>query len=338
MKNKRRAFSTVELLVAISIIVILVSMITIGVQKVIVSSKASTTKGLLQTGFSLLEEWRRPGATDYPTFPWPADIVPGDLADNGAGLNSAGFQLSRAAMYRMAGRTAVKTLMGKMPGDRFAPTSVDASLVPTAVPNAPIIGFAFKASFDDRDASQRQRFFICFNAPPAAAKLAAPTATDPQTWPANYRDYWMESAGTPILAIKDAWNNPTLLIPSCGFQVTDLDGHPILVTSDGVKTHFCATGATFLDRLVWGTGKSYAAGDIVIAPLAKAPAQWGLFMCSSATAPVSAASNQPDTSGGKALWDRVPSVPFFASAGPDGIFFDPLDPKTLQDNIYSFEN
>ena len=343
MKNQRKAFTLVEMLVAIGIIVILVSMITLAVQKVLISSKTNATKGLLQTGVSLLEEWRRVCPTEYPSFPWLVDplfpllMIPGDIQTGGAGLNTQGFQLSRATIRRMNGIPAVRTLIGKIPTGRFiVPPDVDYSILLTTVPPAPGIGYAFKGNFTGQTIPI-DRFFICFNGLGVAAKLAAPTDPNPVNWLLNYRDYWMESSkgGTQIL--KDAWENPTLLIPSCGFQATDLNNNPILVTSSGIKTQFCATGATFLDRLVWNAGaKTYAPRDIVIAPIAKSPAQWGLFMCT--TNHNSAVGNQPETSGGKPLWDRIPAVPFFASAGPDGIFFDPNNPKTLQDNIYSFEN
>lgn len=352
MKNQRKAFTLVEMLVAIGIIVILVSMITLAVQKVVVSSKTNATKGFLQIGVTLLEEWRRPGATDYPTFPWPLmspttpanPLVPGDLSPNGAGLDSEGFQLSRAAIYRMNNQPAVKTLIGKIPATRFIAPTVVFSLPPAlpATPPGPGIGYAFKGIFTGQGVATPTRFFICFNGLGIAAASAAPINPNPELWPANYRDYWLESSGSPdIQILKDAWENPTLLIPSCGFQATDLNGDPILVTSDGVKTNnqfFGAKTDDFLTRLVWTTGRTYAVRQIVIAPIAKSPAQWGLFMCASATAPLSAVGNQPETSGGKPLWDRIPAVPFFASAGPDGIFFDPNNPKTLQDNIYSFEN
>lgn len=341
MRKQHKAFTLVEMMVAIFIVVLLVSMVTIAVQKVVISSKANATKGMLQTGFTLLEEWRR-GANNYPTFPWPIvspttglnTFLPGDIKTGGAGLDSEAFQLSRAAMRRMAERSSVQTLIGKIPDARFTAPTVVFSGLPTTV-TTPGIGYAFKGTFSARTGTG-DRFFICFNAPVATAKLAAPTDSNPENWPANYTDYWMESSGGGTHILKDAWDNPMLLVPSCGFQATDLTNNPILVTSDGVKTQFCAAGATFLDRLVWDRSKSYLTGQIVIAPLAKAPAQWGLFLC--ATNHTSSFGNQPDTSGGKQIWDRVPGVPFFASAGPDGIFFDPNNPKTLQDNIYSFEN
>jgi len=348
--SSRRAFTLLELMVAISIIVILIGLLTVGVRKVMTSSKVNTTRGLLQAGASLVEEWRRADSSG-PSFPWHAAILPADLESRAGGLDSIGFQLSRAAMRRMFEDSSVSRLAQKMPAERFVPETVDFSGLPTTVSSwtnshavyQDALGYAFKGTYSGRGALTGDRFFICYNVPADMAAAAAPTDPDPTKWPPNstvalsWSTYWMESTGAGIQMLKDAWDHPMLLVPSCGFQATDLAGNLLLVTSDGVKQQFFSgSAANFLDRLTWNTSRSYNLRDIVIAPLAKDANRWGLFMCT--TNHTSAAGNQPDTAGGKTLWDRVPSIPFFASAGPDGIFFDPAKPDSLQDNIYSFEN
>lgn len=347
MNSKRKAFTMIEIVVALAIILILVGLITVATTKVLDSSRGSSTKTFLQTGVSLFEEWRKINKSGYPTCAWPLvsnvdgvdqRVVPYDLKPGSADLQGIGVGLTRGTMHRFAAHPAVKRMTANMPQDRWialpgiTPAADKDSLPPTLN-----IGQQFWGVYSQKAAATGARYFICYNGPSGDAALNAPDDTDPTAWPADWREFWMETAPGNINVMTDGWNNPVLFIPACGFEARDINGNIILVTSDGVKTNnqFHPTGASFLDRLSWSSTKSYTQGQIVMSRLTGSPSQWGLFTCSANHTATS--SNKPDTAQGRKYWDRTPVDPFFASAGPDGIFFDPNEPDTLLDNLYSFE-
>src|SRR5512138_1980217 len=107
MKARRKAFTLTEVLAVIFIIALLIALITVAVSKVMESSRTSATRTILQTGVSMFEEWKRKGATDYPTYAWPlmtnvdgtlTKLVPGDLKPGSADLQGLGVGLTRGMM------------------------------------------------------------------------------------------------------------------------------------------------------------------------------------------------------------------------------------------------
>ena len=337
MMTRRKAFTVIEMVVALAIILLLVGMVTVAVTKVLDSSRNTSTKVFLQTGVSFFEEWRKGERVEYPTHAWTGSVVPGDIKEGGADRNGLGVALTRGTMYRLAQSSAAKRLMTNMPQDRWLALA-DPSMTtwPSSLPDPVNVGQKLRGMYNQRNASDIQRFFICYN-PSAAAK--APTGADPATWDQDWKKYWFESITGDINVLSDSWKNPVLFVPACGFEAADLNGNSVLVTSDGIKpsSAFHPSGSNFLARLTWASGKSYIKGQIVMSLLedAKKQSQWGLFVCSANH--TANAGNRPDTAQGGNNWDRLPVEPFFASAGPDGILFAPGNPKSLLDNLYSFE-
>lgn len=345
MKTQRKAFTVIEIVVALGVILVLVGMITVAVTKVLDSSRGSSTNTFLQTGVSLFDEWNRRTQTEYPTHVLPLVTnvdgnnvpgVPGDIKTGSPDLFGVGVALTRGTMNRFAAHPAVKRLMGNMPQDRWIALPGN-PVAATALPTTVNIGQTLTGTYTDKGTASKQRYFVCYNGPSADASAAAPTDPNPASWPANWREFWLEVGTGGINVLNDGWNNPVLFIPACGFEARDVNGNVILVTADGTKTNdqIHPTGSTFVERLAWSASKSYNKGQIVMSQPAGTPTQWSLFICSNNH--TATATNKPDTALGRKVWDRMPVKPFFASAGSDGIFFDPNEPETLLDNLYSFE-
>jgi hypothetical protein len=133
---------------------------------------------------------------------------------------------------------------------------------------------------------------------------------------------WKECEST----IMDAWGNPIILVPACGMTVR----------ISGVQKHL--TSAGFIPApVVWTMGQSYNVPDMVMYQIGGV---YQLFRCIQS----SPSETVPTHS---TYWVRINTQPFFASAGPDGLFGGPVtdgDGKVItylsggDDNVYSFEN
>ncbi len=313
MNRRPTGFTLIEIIVAMVIIVILGTITVVGVRSMIQQSKSSATRVVLQTAESIFDEWRRSAGTSgkYPSQTWPENILPASLNefDDGNDRIAKAVRLTRGMMFRMNQSPAARKAISAMPADQLwsfeiDPPNISGTHANLADPGAlecvagglAYICFYTRVSNDYPD-------------PPVAANLR----NDP-LWP----NFWLQtSAKTPVFV--DAWNNPIIFFPTCGFLI----GNQIY-TSHGVFQRASA-------GLHWSSSANYSEGEFVIH--AGADGVFHLFRCVDNHSAND--TNAPAT--GSGVWEQIPTRPFFASAGPDGVFYDPANPDTLQDNIYSFE-
>lgn len=294
-------FTLIEVLAAITIIAILIGMLTLGISSMMKASNKNATRLILQNADGMLEEWQRgfganSSAAIVPSQPWPNAFLPGDLRQIDRDSNPV--RLARGCMFRLKQNSAVKQMLLKLPSDRF--------YMP-AVPNSQAYASGSVALGYECVASGAN--YICYSVP----------AVDPISG-ANPTNYWLRTtADTPVLL--DAWNNPILQIPSCGFVVQNGSTYRLL-TSAGAFTLPAVAG----NNPSWGNTYSYQPGDIVAYPGGGlGPGVWGIYRC------INAASGNAQDPSHTVYWTQIPTRSYFASAGPDGNF------AATDDNIYSFE-
>ena len=327
MNRSKKGFTLVELIVAMSVMLILATITVYGVRSMMQSSKASSTRVLLQNAESIFDEWRRAAGDNGRSLSqtYAAAILPKSLsaddpnnfrADDPNNFRTGkAVRLTRGMMFRMSQVPAVRKMINALPADRLLafpiidPTPISAA---AAQLNNPAI---FECSAGNS--------YICYYQNPAYPGVSADYAANPTTGVgapggAPWRDFWLQTSNqTPVF--RDAWNNPLIMFPACGFMVGN-DLH----TSTGVFT----LGS---NDPHWKSGGNYTVGDLAI--FEGGDGVWHLYRC---VRPHASTSLTTPTSG-VGTWEQIPSRPFFASAGPDGVFYDPAKPDTFKDNLYSYE-
>ncbi|GEM_PF-3750339 len=341
MNRRNLAFTVVEILVVISIILILVGMILLGVRKVNQSSRSNSTKVTLEQCRSMTSEYGRAQGLPLPSEPldlrvapdstviplpttavlpyWPGDLRREANSDYGLAVPNGRYgvmvRFTSAVMARMMQAPAIRSSVQALPANSLL-------IVPPNVtmPGAP--GFA-AGTFYPTQVRANPGQYMCMT------RIAtAPGAIEEPGVGSLSADYWLDLSIAQAV-LQDGFGNPLLYFPTCGFVFIDNSGIPRWLTSAGTFT-------VYQPDVYWTFGRTYTANvDYVAYPNAVPPYSYSVYKCIGSN--TAAAGNDPLTANSP-NWVRVATVPFFASAGSDGVFFDPSRPATMDDNMYSFEN
>ena len=346
MNRRNLAFTMVEILVVISIILVLVGMVVFGIRKVNESSRRNASKVMMENGRSMLSEYNRAAAA-LPLPSQPLDLGsahrPGNLnadAAESTGNADPNARYGRAVLYsravvgRLMQNPAVRKMVEAMPAEKLlqipgAVNQVPGIVVyPSARPGAvPLMSYVMGPPSPLVDASPDAPPppeapgtvpCMCFAAFTDSAALNYSAA-----WPRQgilSQWHWLDIPNNAS-ALLDGFGNPLIFIPTCGFLANGR-----LVTSGGT---FTIAGSMYWNIPL---ARVYAVGEYAV--YSADGRTYQVYRCN--LAHTAAPANAPDQA--SAPWVRVATAPFFASAGPDGIFFDPARPETLDDNMYSFEN
>lgn len=307
-----KGFTLIELLAVLTILLILAGIVVWGTSSMINASHTKATRGILQSQENMFEEWRRSAKNSslIPSQPLLEAGVPLDLAANEPGGDRDGLAvaLTRAMNYRMMRVPRVKAMIDSLQSDRLIRIS-------RAAGGGYSKGDGDQVSMLEEYTVSGAEYICCGN-------HEHDSATTPPRSGSSSGNYWLEtSENAPI--ILDSWDNPCLFIPVGGFVAGDL-----LISSAGT---FELPFPDDADRPIWLEERSYNAGDVVAHPTGS---NWLLYQCTRNHS--SSSTNAPDPTKTDP-WAPLASRAFFASAGSDGIFYDPARPETLDDNVYSFE-
>ena len=321
---KRSAFTTVELLIAISIIAILGTLTFVGMKSVNRNMKSQSTRITLQNTASMLEEWSHAmnGMVNLPAGPLdaaycpppPAVLNPLIVRLGSAERTGTRIVLTRAVFKRLMRVPAIAKMQQNLPQQTLMNFTLPAPGSAWGAGNSYALGATVQYPAGTA--------YVCGTAH-TSLDVPDPNANRPDT-PRGAALWLLYDNSNPTLL--DTFGNPILFVPATGLSNVAVGGRLCSITSFGVVQQPSipprVVGANFNagQYCYWTDGKIYRASDAgsVVDP---------------PTAP----------------WVLQPSKPFFASAGPDGIFgfidnnangvYDPgTDTSGGDDNIYSFEN
>lgn len=334
MNRRYRAFTLIELIVVIAIILVLMGMVILGVRKIGESSRSNATKVMMENGRSMLAEYNRAvAALPLPSQPLDFSVAPGyypgnlraEIAQSSGNADPNGryglaVLYSRAAVARLMQNSAVRKMVEAMPAQKMLQIPVAVNQTPGIVPYpvappgiVPQMGYSIGQELAPGTTTAP---YICSTTFTDSTAVPFPGARPRQ---GNLsQSYWLEITNNATTLV-DGFGNPLIFIPACGFLANGR-----LVTSGGT---FMIAGPIY-----WTSGLIYAVGNYAV--YSTDGRTYQVYRCN--LAHTAAPANAPDQAG--APWVRVATAPFFASAGPDGVFFDPTRPGTLDDNVYSFEN
>jgi prepilin-type N-terminal cleavage/methylation domain-containing protein len=288
---RRRGFTLVEVLVAIVIIAILISMLVVGLKYLGNSSKTRATKTTLEDARALLAAYE----LKFKLTDFAGDVIaPGDVSDEAADRTGVVVSLTRAIFNKFQSVPENKAAMARFSADHIL-GALPLTGIPAWAVGANYVKFVNRVTFNGK-------IYICTRDHTAVA-----TPNPGENSPDVSGSPWaLADNTTPIL--KDAWDNPIIFVPAGGLRDVRLKDSAVI-------------------NRVTSLGTLYDGRRIPPAP------------------DVAANGNLIDPGETAAINAR----PFFASAGPDGIFGfrDTNGNGTYQagidipggdDNIYSFEN
>jgi type II secretory pathway pseudopilin PulG len=268
LRRARRAFTTIELLIAIAAIAILVGLVLLAMKSVTTGTRDKVTRTALNNARSMLSEleatsglgsgpaewlvgtaaaptnvnatatciyWKR--ANDVPGLE-TLEVSPGFVKEGGS---------DRDASPAVLNTTIIMGITGSVPANRAAlqKLGADQQFVPTANAKKYPPGCRVKGT-DGKFYRSTQRTSA---APPGGV--------------------WIEDK-TPIPMLKDGWGNPIIFVPAAGLSVrTEAGGAaPVIITSPDHRPFFASAGPDgtfgFIDKNGNGTfeaGTDLPGGD-----------------------------------------------------------------------------
>jgi hypothetical protein len=298
------AFTLIELLVVIGLIALLSTLLLIGMSKLQTNSRRQATRLAFQNAQAMFSEWDVANRLHFASGnPVPC---PGLVTDDAPDLRA--LIMTRGFMFQFQSMPSTATALGKLSASAFTRMSFNVSIVPTVwnpttplpqwVPTptwpAPLSG----SSYNMLDLAQ-------YVTSPSltlknyitttffmAVQPNTPTGT-PVTPPLNDQTFWIPvGSAEPAVPVSPFEKVPMLL---------DGWGNPIIFVPSGVL----------------GTGAALSPGPTP--PLGYPIPGSGAIVSSPGSSGASIQVSSPD------------GRPFWASAGPDGIF------RLGDDNMYSFE-
>jgi prepilin-type N-terminal cleavage/methylation domain-containing protein len=319
MKPARQAFTLIEMLVVMGIILILIGLVILGANYTGKAAKAGSTQVAMETLRKFQAEWETvmnalavsnnelAYLTDSLAKRQPLDVPPGDMSNLTLRDNPA-TRFTRGVIGRLMGITKNRVIIAKLPANRIWSWPISSSVARWS--SSSTYNYYDQVWENVRDpinttadlvtasGNNLKRYFIC---------QWVHTASDPKTQPvvgASSALYWLPvSSDTPVLV--DGWGNPIIFVPPTG------------LTAPAFNTN----------------GVSHVVGSRV--QMSGSPGQE--YRCIRAFVAVDNSFNPNTMSNPERYWVVVPSItspdgrPFWASAGPDGNF------QNADDNIYSFE-
>lgn len=201
--KRDRAFTLVEIIVALGIIMILVGLVTVGMRALNKSAKEKATKSALETAKSMFAELEI--NKSIRSLPWDQMRSPTLVTDQGADRTGGAVCLARAIIGRLLSFPNNKTIIAKMPTDVLWKFSVSASFPAWAAGQNYLVADRVQNGGIGFIAVQNHTAY----GPPN--NVGDPPSNEPPS------DYWAEDRpDVPVLL--DGWRNPIIYVPAGGLS------------------------------------------------------------------------------------------------------------------------
>lgn len=116
--SKNKAFTLIEIIMVMAIIIILMSMLFVGMKYISASSKEKATRVALANAVSLLNEYEQ--TAGLSRLPTGAAVVPAGLVFDGVGRDAPAIQGTALVFAALRSVPAVSSMMDKLPADQLA--------------------------------------------------------------------------------------------------------------------------------------------------------------------------------------------------------------------------